>query len=208
MMKRLVSVFGALSMIVIVSGCARKIDSRALLGAGSGGGKATASTSTGVVDPNAPPAETVGQYMDRLEGELKRKNLPATMERQGDQLLLRFNANLLYGVGKADLMREPQKQLIEVVNVLIAYPRTKVVIEAFTDNSGAVAYNQDLSEKRSISIGEFFIFQGVDDQRLEIFGSGDERPIADNATESGRQQNRRVEIRISPNAELQKASAH
>ena len=67
-----------------------------------------------------------------------------------------------------------------------------------TDNVGAEGYNFALSQRRAASVGQFLQTQGVTGNRLNIQGFGMSRPIASNATEQGRAQNRRVEIAISP----------
>ena len=69
-----------------------------------------------------------------------------------------------------------------------------------TDNTGAASYNQQLSERRANAVADVLMQGGVSFGRIQTFGRGENQPIADNLTDSGRAQNRRVEIVILPNA--------
>jgi hypothetical protein len=73
---------------------------------------------------------------------------------------------------------------------------TKVLVEGHTDNRGGKGYNQALSERRAKSVMKWLVKHGIDAKRLEAKGFGQDRPIADNTTEEGRQKNRRVEFKI------------
>jgi OOP family OmpA-OmpF porin len=74
---------------------------------------------------------------------------------------------------------------------------TKISIEGHTDNVGSAKYNKDLSNRRAASVRNWLVQHGVDPDRLTSIGYGLERPIADNVTEDGRQENRRVEFHIT-----------
>ena len=75
-------------------------------------------------------------------------------------------------------------------------PRVRVEIGGHTDNSGSAEHNRELSEKRARSVYDFLVERGIDKARLALKGYGPDRPVASNETESGRQQNRRIEFRI------------
>jgi outer membrane protein OmpA-like peptidoglycan-associated protein len=79
---------------------------------------------------------------------------------------------------------------------LAEYPEKTLLIEGFTDNTGTVAFNQDLSERRALSVRNALINEGVNPARLTTVGYGIARPVADNNTAEGRLRNRRVEIVI------------
>jgi len=68
-----------------------------------------------------------------------------------------------------------------------------------TDNTGAAAYNQDLSQRRAQAVSSVLVNAGVAPVRVRAIGRGEDQPIASNLTPEGRQQNRRVEIIITPN---------
>ena len=79
------------------------------------------------------------------------------------------------------------------------YPDTTVNVIGHTDNTGAASYNQDLSQRRAQAVASVLINAGVAPQRIRSIGRGEDSPIASNLTPEGRQQNRRVEIIITPN---------
>ncbi|HEX6645535.1 MAG TPA: OmpA family protein, partial [Gemmatimonadales bacterium] len=83
------------------------------------------------------------------------------------------------------------------------YPDTDLLIVGHTDDVGADGYNQTLSERRARAAADFLVSEGVDRSRLQTTGRGESEPVAENTSESGRQENRRVEIAIFANEKLQ-----
>ena len=81
-----------------------------------------------------------------------------------------------------------------VANFLKENPNVTVKIEGHTDNIGPEEYNQDLSERRALSVANYLIDQGVDSDRITTKGFGSTRPIASNKTSKGRAKNRRTEL--------------
>jgi outer membrane protein OmpA-like peptidoglycan-associated protein len=77
---------------------------------------------------------------------------------------------------------------------------SRVTVVGHTDSSGAESYNQQLSERRAQAVLDELVRQGVSYQRLSATGRGEYEPRADNASASGRAQNRRVEILLQSNA--------
>jgi OmpA-OmpF porin, OOP family len=86
--------------------------------------------------------------------------------------------------------------LDDVVAALAAAPEIAVEIAGHTDSLGSDAYNQRLSERRAKAVRDYLISQGVEAGRLSEKGYGEAEPVADNATEEGRELNRRVELRV------------
>jgi OmpA-OmpF porin, OOP family len=82
------------------------------------------------------------------------------------------------------------------VETLKRYPALRVEAAGHTDSVGAAAYNQALSERRARSVIEFLAAAGIERDRLSARGYGATAPVADNATDAGRAQNRRVELRV------------
>ncbi|MGM0525807.1 MAG: flagellar protein MotY [Pseudomonadota bacterium] len=72
-----------------------------------------------------------------------------------------------------------------------------VLVNAYTDALGARGPNQELSEKRAQEIKDFFVERGIDENRIETVGHGEDRPVAGNANELDRAKNRRVVVRLS-----------
>lgn len=87
-------------------------------------------------------------------------------------------------------------ELDNIVNLMNLYPETKWSIEGHTDSQGNDASNLDLSNRRAASVRKYFEDKGINNSRLKSEGFGETVPIADNATASGRAQNRRVEIKL------------
>jgi OmpA-OmpF porin, OOP family len=86
--------------------------------------------------------------------------------------------------------------LREAVETLKRYPALRVEIAGHTDSVGSAAYNQNLSERRARSVLEYLVGAGIERDRLSARGYGQAEPVADNATDAGRAQNRRVELRV------------
>jgi OOP family OmpA-OmpF porin len=106
----------------------------------------------------------------------------------------RATINIEFDTNKADVKPKYQEELQKFADVMKAYPKLKVIIEGHTDNVGAKDYNQQLSAKRAESVKNYLIKTfGIEESRLTSKGYGISKPIADNKTKQGRQQNRRVE---------------
>ena len=95
---------------------------------------------------------------------------------------------------KADIKPESQPIIDEIVKLLESDPGLSLTVEGHTDNVGAPDYNKRLSDARARSVVAALTARGIEAGRLRAEGHGQDRPIADNATEDGRAQNRRVEL--------------
>lgn len=100
-----------------------------------------------------------------------------------------------FDTGKATLRPESFARLDGVLEFLQYKKTAHVVISGHTDNQGKPAANKKLSEARAQACRDYLIKKGIEPSRIEAVGYGDEQPIASNATEEGRQQNRRIEAR-------------
>jgi outer membrane protein OmpA-like peptidoglycan-associated protein len=182
----------------------------ALLGAGVGalaGGKSGALAGAAVgAAAGAGTGALIGRYMDNQEKKLKEVK-GAKVERQGDKLVVKFNSAILFDTGKAELKPQSRTDLAEFAKVLKEYKETDLVIEGHTDNKGKKATNKKLSVARADAVIGFLETQGIDRVRMTGQGLADERPVADNSTEDGRTQNRRVQVQIAANEKLQKEAA-
>lgn len=101
-----------------------------------------------------------------------------------------------FDFGKATLRPESFDILNRIADIMKRYPEYELRISGFTDNVGAASRNRDLSERRARSCYEYLSSRGVPVSRMSYVGMGEERPIADNETESGRSKNRRVEFDV------------
>jgi outer membrane protein OmpA-like peptidoglycan-associated protein len=77
------------------------------------------------------------------------------------------------------------------------YPNVNLKIGGYTDNVGDAAANQRLSQARAENTKQAIVAQGIDASRLEAEGYGPDHPVASNDTEQGRQQNRRIDVRVT-----------
>ena len=106
-----------------------------------------------------------------------------------------LEAKTLYDSNSSYMKPEAYPLLDEVASILMKNPEMEVEVQGHTDNTGTAEYNQWLSEKRAQRVKDYLVSKGVDPSRLEAKGYGLTQPVASNATEEGRAQNRRVELR-------------
>jgi outer membrane protein OmpA-like peptidoglycan-associated protein len=206
-------------VLAMVGGCASNKGKGALIGGAGGaavgagigalaGGKKGAVVG-GLVGAaaGAGTGAIIGHYMDKQEKELREQVQAANIERQGDELLVKFSSAILFDIGKANLKAQSQTDLTEFAEVLKKYPDTDLVIEGHTDSTGSKAINEKLSAARAQSVLDFLASKGVNTTRMQGRGFADTVPVGDNATVDGRAQNRRVQVKIAANEELKKKDA-
>lgn len=114
-----------------------------------------------------------------------------------DAIKLVLGDAILFPTGKATLSQAADAALSRVAYNLKQFPDTDVTVVGFTDNTGSVQLNQNLSEQRAQSVVNYLESQGIPASRLKAVGMGENDPIASNATAEGRAQNRRVEMYIT-----------
>ncbi len=116
---------------------------------------------------------------------------------QADEEKIKFaTKGVEFETASATIRTRSYPVLDELVNVMNKYPNYSMSISGHTDNVGAEASNQALSEKRAKACYDYLISKGVSPSRLSYAGYGESRPIADNGSKEGRQKNRRVEFNI------------
>ncbi|MBM3105341.1 MAG: OmpA family protein [Pseudomonas sp.] len=117
--------------------------------------------------------------------------------KQTDRGTLVTFGDVLFDFDKANLKSSALPNITTLARYLQENPDRKVIVEGYTDSKGSANYNQTLSERRAASVRMALVRAGVDPSRIVAQGYGKEYPIADNASNSGRAQNRRVEVTIS-----------
>jgi outer membrane protein OmpA-like peptidoglycan-associated protein len=141
-----------------------------------------------------------GYYVDTQEAKL-RQTLQGTgvqVQRNGDDLKLIMPGNITFGSNSADISSSFYPTLNSLVLVFKEFNKNGVNIVGHTDSTGSQELNQSLSQRRAQSVANYLTANGVPGQRISAYGAGPSQPIASNATDAGRAQNRRVEINLRP----------
>jgi outer membrane protein OmpA-like peptidoglycan-associated protein len=141
----------------------------------------------------------IGSYMDQQEAELRAQlqGTGVSVTRVGQQIILNMPSNITFAVDSARVQPQFNETLVSVGLVLRKFDKTIIDVYGHTDSSGSDSYNLDLSQRRAVAVATILANQNVDQRRFFIEGRGKRDPIASNATEAGRAQNRRVEIQLS-----------
>lgn len=179
----------------------------ALLGAGIGAlvghgkGAAIGAAVGGAVGAGA--GVVIGKKMDKQKAELEKiegaKVESVTDVNNLQAIKVTFDSGILFSTGKSDLSASSKSALIKFAASLKETPETDVAIYGHTDNTGSRDLNFRLSNDRANSVASFLANNGVSKERMKTEGKAFDEPVADNSTEAGRAQNRRVEIYISAN---------
>src|SRR5690554_5870826 len=169
----------------------------AVIGSAMGDARVGALIGAGV---GALAGGAVGNYMDRQEAELRAQlqGSGVSVTRVGDNIVLNMPSNITFGVDQSNIQPQFQNVLRSVALVIQEYNQTLVDIIGYTDSTGSDSYNLMLSQQRATSVARALSQYGVNSRRFYVEGRGKANPIADNSTEAGRAQNRRVEIRLVP----------
>jgi outer membrane protein OmpA-like peptidoglycan-associated protein len=142
----------------------------------------------------------IGATLDAQAAELRDRlgNPNVTVTNMGSYLLVNLPESVTFATGSADVRADLRADLRSIAANLVSYPNSRIQVQGHTDNTGSAAYNFDLSQRRAMSVLDILVGAGVPATRLSAIGYGEDRPVASNSTESGRAQNRRVEIIITP----------
>jgi outer membrane protein OmpA-like peptidoglycan-associated protein len=110
---------------------------------------------------------------------------------------VRVELDVKFDFDKAQVKPESYGDIKNLADFMGQYPQTTTVVEGHTDSVGSDAYNQGLSERRANAVRDVLVNQyGVGADRVNAVGYGESRPVGDNATDSGRAVNRRVEAEV------------
>lgn len=147
----------------------------------------------------------VGRYMDDQKRDLE-KNLGSEIKTgqarvdklANDVVRITMTSQTAFDTNSADIKPGFHSTMDKVAEVVVRYGKTTLTVVGHTDDVGANAYNQSLSERRALSVAEYLESKRVDSMRLATAGKGETQPRSSNGTESGRQENRRVEIYLEP----------
>jgi outer membrane protein OmpA-like peptidoglycan-associated protein len=147
----------------------------------------------------------VGAYMDNQKRDLE-KNLAKEIQ-SGQARVESLPNNVVrivmtnqtaFETNSAEVKSGFNSTMDKVADVVVRYGKTTLTVVGHTDNAGTNEYNQKLSERRARSVAEYFETRRVNPVRMALVGKGETQPMTSNATEGGRQANRRVEIYVEP----------
>lgn len=105
--------------------------------------------------------------------------------------------DLLFGTDQSNLTPDGMRNAQKLAEILKQNPMRNVLVEGFTDSTGAAAYNEELSSRRAASVRDALLQMGIAANRVSVRGFGEAYPVAGNDNAAGRQLNRRVEIILS-----------
>lgn len=218
--------FTSLLLIAVLSfGCKtmNKTQKGAVIGTASGGvvgaviGKATGNTVLGAIigaTVGGVTGAVIGRKMDKQAEEIKKDIPDAEVVRVGEGIVIEFNNKILFGFDQSTLSTEARGNLDKLVTILQKYPDTNIEIQGHTDSKGTVNYNQQLSERRALSVASFLSGYGISPSRVVIaasrlttIGYGEKLPKYTNTTTDGQEQNRRVEFLVSANEKMKADAA-
>lgn len=218
------ALFAAL-IVLSTTGCnASKSAKGGLIGGAAGGvvggaigkksGDGTKGAVIGSVIGGAAGA-IIGKYMDKQAEEIEEEipgakvNKVATVDSETgetvtESITVTFDSGVLFEFNSSALTAASKAELDRMAAIFKRYPDTDIKIDGHTDSKGSEEYNQTLSEKRAASVADYLVVDGIPRSRMVTRGYGEMQPVASNETESGRAANRRVEVSIQANENLQK----
>lgn len=177
----------------------------AVIGAGAGAavggviGNNTGSTARGAIIGaviGGAAGAVIGHQMDQQAKEIDQSVPGAKVERVGEGIQVTFDSGLLFDFDSDRIRSDAAANLNELANSLNKFPNSDLLIVGHTDSRGEDSYNQNLSQRRANSASAYLQSRGVPASRIRTSGRGETEPVATNDSESGMQQNRRVEIAI------------
>ncbi|MBP5353173.1 MAG: OmpA family protein [Alphaproteobacteria bacterium] len=139
-----------------------------------------------------------GGYMDVQESKLRQKltGTGVQVAREGDNIRLIMPNSITFNTNESVLKASSNAVLDSVALVASEYDKTKLQVIGYTDSTGNDKINIPLSERRAAAVANYLGLRGVAGSRISAYGAGAANPIASNATEEGKAQNRRVEITL------------
>lgn len=207
------TITGLLLIVILLAGCKsmNKTQKGAAIGTAGGAaagaviGRAAGNTAMGAIIGAAVGGVTgaiIGRQMDKQAKEIEEKVPGAVVKRVGEGIVVEFSEKILFAYDRYDLTGTAESNLDKLVNVLKEYPDTNIEIQGHTDSRGSDSYNQKLSERRAAAVARYLRNRGILSSRIVVKGYGESAPVADNNTDDGRAQNRRVTFLITANQKM------
>jgi outer membrane protein OmpA-like peptidoglycan-associated protein len=137
---------------------------------------------------------------EQMRERLKQQLNQVLATRETARGLIVNMSDVLFDFNRYTLKSDAREKLAKVSGILLSYPGLQLQVEGYTDNIGSDAYNQTLSEQRADAVRDYLVSQGVSQSNIAAAGYGKADPVADNSTNSGRAENRRVQLVVSGNS--------
>lgn len=148
----------------------------------------------------------VGAYMQRqakqIQAQMEGTGVQVAQDPKTGNINLVMPGNITFAYDDATLNPAFTGSLNQLAQTMKQYDKTTIVVAGHTDSNGSDAYNYRLSEQRAASVRNYLVAQGVAANRIQTVGLGKTQPVANNATDAGRAQNRRVELTIQTPQEI------
>jgi len=147
--------------------------------------------------------ESVRDYMDQQEKELHQTLAlleGTTLQRVENNLAVTLQSDIFFDMDSSDIREDTAGKLDHIAGLLQKYSHTRVEIGGYTDSTGSEEHNLQLSQRRAQAVAAALTTRGVAAERITTRGFGESGPVASNATDTGRQKNRRVTLFIIPKA--------
>jgi outer membrane protein OmpA-like peptidoglycan-associated protein len=142
-------------------------------------------------------AQQANQQTEQMRERLKDQLNQVLATRETARGLIVNMSDVLFDFNQYTLKPEAREKLAKVSGILLAYPNLQLQVEGYTDNIGSDGYNQKLSEERAGTVKDYLASQGVAQNNISAAGYGKNDPVADNSTNQGRAENRRVQLVVS-----------
>jgi outer membrane protein OmpA-like peptidoglycan-associated protein len=138
----------------------------------------------------------VGAMMDKQERALRQIPGVEVQRTADDELNVIVKNDVLFDTNSSGLRSTSRNSLREMGSVFDKYANTTISVQGHTDSVGTASYNERLSERRADAVANYLQDMGVRSSRIQTVGYGESQPRSSNNTASGRQSNRRVEIKV------------
>ena len=211
--QRFAAACGVSAALVLLGACESMSERQKGTAIGAGGGAVAGAAIGSSTGHSAGKGAVIGGAIGAVAGNLwskrmedKRKEMQAAtagsgvdVERtQDNQLKVSVPSDISFDSGRADIKPEMRPVLDKLTTNLD--PKVRMTVVGHTDSTGTDAINDALSIERAQSVRNYLSVRGVDAQRIAVQGRGSHEPVANNTSDSGRAQNRRVEIFLAEQA--------